>query len=417
MAEFAMISAFILGIAAVAGIGIVLMQLRRLLRAETIAPVIVHIDALAEGLENKFTLATADTAKRLSDTKGELRQEVADRLEKGFREVRDSLERQLAEGRKEQAGTLKLEIAALTTQTRESLEAIRGEVDQKLVIIGEQVQQKLDKNIQEGFQQFEKVQQHLKAAEEQLRNVGTIGASINDLNALLKMPHLRGKFGEASLERLLEDFLPAHMYEIQAAASGDGLRRADAVIKFPGKNLPIDAKFPREQVLPLFESSDPATIAQAREQFARIMKEQGKRIAAYIEPENGTTDMALMYLPSETLYMEAVLNGELSEWLNKQKIFPVSPNTLIVTLQSISMVFKMYEFAKGYEKATEELKKAQKSFGFFERQFEEIGRSLVKAQDAYGTARRHLSTYTRRVTDLTGEAVPEIEGPPEGDQS
>lgn len=405
MLQYAVGAVVVLSIAAVAGIALLWMRLNALAERNAAQTV----EALGRDVADKLSGVTTDIATRLERTRGDIRQELTDRIQTAFHALRDSLEHQLSSGRQEQAQTLRLEMEGLSSATRTSLEAIRGEVDQKLAMIGEQVQRKLDANIREGFQQFEKVQQHLKAAEEQLRNVGTIGASINDLNALLKMPHLRGKFGEASLERLLEDFLPAHMYQLQASAGANGAGRADAVIKFPGRNLPIDAKFPREQVLPLFESNDPATLAQAREQFARVMKEQGKRIAAYIQPENGTTDMALMYLPSETLYMEAVLNGELSEWLNKQRIFPVSPNTLIVTLQSIAMVFRMYEFAKSYEKATEELKKAQKSFAYFEDNFDKVGKSLDKAQEAFGVAKSHLGRYRNRVIDLSGEPVPEIE--------
>ena len=291
------------------------------------------------------------------------------------------------------------------------MEAIRADVDQKLGAISNTVQVKLDQNIKDGFAQFEKVQQHLNEAQEQLKNLGVIGESINDLNNLLKMPHLRGRFGEQGLERLLEDFLPRHMYELQASPGGESSGRADAVIKFPDRTLPIDAKFPREQVLALFESNDPNALAEARVEFERVMKEQAKRIEGYIHPENGTTDMALMYLPSETLYMEAVLNAELSEWLNKRRVYPVSPNTLIVTLQSIQMVFKMYEYAKGHERATEELKKAQAAFGHFEIKFDEIGKSLVKAQGAFEVAKGHLTKYRNRVTGLTGEPVPELEFP------
>ncbi len=375
-----------------------------------LGPISGRIDSMREELAGKFAGATADMAQRLEKTGGDLRQQLADRTHAEFAALRDCLDRQLAAGREEQAKSLKLEIEALTNETRRSLEAIRNEVDQKLLAIGREVQGKLDQNIREGFQQFEKVQQHLQAAEEQLKSVSMIGSSINDLNNLLKLPHLRGRFGEASLERLLADFLPASMYELQAHAGQNGQTRPDAVIKFPGRVLPIDAKFPREQVLPLFESKGDSELAAAREQFARVVKEQGRRIAGYIHPENGTTDMALMYLPSETLYMETVLNGELSEWLNKLKIFPVSPNTLIVTLQSIAMVFRMYEFAKSYEKATEELAKAQKSFAFFEGKFEDIGKSLVKAHEAFGVASGHLARYRSRVANLSGEPVPEIEG-------
>jgi DNA recombination protein RmuC len=257
------------------------------------------------------------------------------------------------------------------------------------------------------------VQEHLRAAEEQLRNVGTLGHSINDLNSLLKLPHLRGTFGEASLERLLADFLPAHMFQLQSAPSDDSRGRADAMINFPDHRLPIDSKFPFEQVRALFESSDPGEIDAAREQFERVIKEQSRRITAYIEPENGTTDIALMYLPSETLYLEAIRNRDLADWLNKQRVFPVSPNTLLMTLQSIALTYKWYQVAKGFERTTEELGKAQKSFAHFQARFDAVGRSLDKAQEAYNTASGHLSRYRNRVTKITGEEVPEIAAPEE----
>src|SRR5689334_12139129 len=242
-----------------------------------------------EALTQQFTLATADMAMRLESTKGDLRQEVTDRLGEGFKEIRTSVEAQLAGGRREQTydlrearaeltnslalttSQLKAEIESLNFKTAQSLDAIRDRVDAKLLAISGEVQQKLDQNIKEGFAQFERVQQHLKAAEEQLREVGALGHSINDLNNMLKLPHLRGQFGEASLERLLADFLPAHMFEIQSSA-GDGNGRADAVIQFPDRRLPIDAKFPREQVLALFESNVESEIEDARHELVRVMK-------------------------------------------------------------------------------------------------------------------------------------------------
>src|SRR6185369_9778376 len=281
-------------------------------------------------------------------------------------------------------------------------------VDAKLMAITEQVQSKLDQNIKEGFAQFEKVQQHLKAAEEQLREVGAIGNSINDLNNLLKLPHLRGQFGEASLERLLSDFLPANMFEIQCSVNGGG--RVDAMINFPDRRLPIDAKFPREQVLAFFdENSKKEDLEAARDEFLRVMKTEAKRIRNYIQPEHGTTEIALMYLPSETLYMEAVRNRELADWLNQQHVFPVSPNTLLMTLQTIALVHKWYEVATRFEKSRLELAKAQKPFDHFQNQFETVGKHLNKAQEAFDTAQRHLKTYRGRVTALSGQEQLELD--------
>src|SRR5215470_1623671 len=412
----------LLGVSAV-----ILRRLTAAAQADGKKEVAERLETLDRSLTQKFSGATADMASRLEQTKGDLRQQVADRLQQGFSEIRGSVEQQLATGREEQTRRLleargelstsllqttqqlKVEFQNWNQQTAQSLESIRDRVDAKLLAITDQVQQKLDQNIKEGFAQFEKVQQHLMAAEEQLREVGAIGHSINDLNNLLKLPHLRGQFGEASLERLLSDFLPAHMFELQCSANGGG--RVDAMVNFPDHRLPIDAKFPREQVLAFFENSSEQQLEEARGEFVRVMKAEAKRIKAYIQPEHGTTEIALMYLPSETLYMEAVRNRDLADWLNQQHVFPVSPNTLLMTLQTIALVHKWYEVASRFEKSRQELAKAQKSFDHFQNQFENVGKSLGKAQEAFDKASTHLKTYRGRVSALSGQEQLELEAP------
>ena len=409
---------------------IVLRRISASSQVDVKAEVAGALERLDSTLGQKISISTADMASRLEQTKGDLRQQVTDRIQQGFSEIRGSVEQQLAAGREEQNRSLtdgrreitnslllttqqlKAEIQGLNQQTAQSLDGIRDRVDAKLMAITEQVQLKLDQNIKEGFAQFEKVQQHLKAAEEQLREVGALGHSINDLNNLLKLPHLRGQFGEASLERLLPDFLPANMFALQAPV-GEGGGRADAVIYFPDRKLPIDAKFPREQVIALFESNDKAEIEAARVALVRVMKAEAKRIQQYIQPENGTTEIALMYLPSETLYMEVIRNRELGDWMNQQHVFPVSPNTLLMTLHTIALVHKWYEVASRFEKSRAELAKAQKSFDFFQNQFENVGKNLNKAQEAFETAQRHLKSYRGKVAVLSGQEQLELDSAPE----
>src|SRR5438309_1022813 len=278
--------------------------------------------ALRESLAQKFSAATADMAMRLESTKGDLRQEVTDRLGEGFKEIRNSVEAQLTGGRREQThdlrearaeltnslalttSQLKAEFENLNLKTAQSLHAIRDRVDAKLLAISGEVQQTLDQNIKEGFAEF-----------------------------------------------------------------------------------------------------------------VRVMKAEAKRIKAYIQPEHGTTDIALMYLPSETLYMEAVRNRELADWLNAQHVFPVSPNTLLMTLQTIALVHKWYEVAIRFEKSRLELAKAQKSFDFFQNQFESVGKSLGKAQEAFDKASTHLKTYRGRVTALSGQEQLELDSGKNGDDS
>jgi DNA recombination protein RmuC len=200
------------------------------------------------------------------------------------------------------------------------------------------------------------------------------------------------------------------MYELQASP-GDDHSRADALIQFPDRKLPIDAKFPREQVLPLFESSDEEQIAEAREQLGRVLKTEAKRIAAYIQPEHGTMDIALMYLPSETLYLEAIRNTEASEALSKMRVFPVSPNTLLMTIRTVALAHRWYEVAARFEETRIEIARANKSLEFFQGHFEALGKSLEKAQEAFGKASTHLKQYRGRVGALTGEEGAQLELP------
>ncbi|MGA9527421.1 MAG: DNA recombination protein RmuC [Terriglobales bacterium] len=425
--EILLLVTILTGILALLGFSAILLgRISRAAQTDVSTEVAAAFEKVDTAIGQKISVSTADLATRLEATKGDLRQQVADRIQQGFSEIRISVEQQMAAGREEQNRSLadgrreltsslvlttqqlKSEIQGLNQQTAQSLDGIRDRVDAKLGAITEQVQAKLDQNIKEGFAQFEKVQQHLKAAEEQLREVGALGHSINDLNNLLKLPHLRGQFGEASLERLLSDFLPANMFALQASP-GEGGGRADAVIYFPDRKLPIDAKFPREQVIALFESNVESEIAEARIALVRVMKAEAKRIQQYIQPENGTTEIALMYLPSETLYMEVIRNRELGDWMNQQHVFPVSPNTLLMTLHTIALVHKWYEVASRFEKSRVELAKAQKSFDYFQNQFENVGKSLNKAQEAFETAQRHLKTYRGKVSALSGQEQLELE--------
>ncbi len=399
-------------------------------RTEELPQLKENLDDLRDRLADSFTRANADMAARVEQIKGDLRIDLTERLQEGLHAVQKTVDDRLSEARTRQESLAREGRAELNTRLAETtqllqsrfeslesrvaqnLDAIRSRVDERLQSISDQVQQKLEKNIQEGFAHFQKVQEHLKAAEDQLRNVGAVGQSINELNNLLKLPHLRGKFGEAELGRLLADFLPAELYEEQANIVPGTMEAVDAIVKFPNAKLPIDSKFNREQILPLFETSDPQKLAEARKQLATVIKQQAKKISEkYIHPEHGTTDQALIFLPSETIYFEVIRDVDLCETLHKLKVFPVSPNTLAITLKSIENGFKFYEFSKNVEKTIEQIRMAQAHFANFQKKFDDVGKNLGKAQEAFSTAAGHLTHYAGRVVRLTGEPMPEL---PEG---
>jgi len=361
---------------------------------------------------------SADTAERIARSSANLRQELADRLSQEFLQIQERIENHLLRGRKESRYMLTKSTQALEEKfrhleanTQAQLGTIRDKMDERLLLIGQEVQTKLDENMQEGFRHFEKVQEHLKAAEMQLQEVGIVGTSINELNRLLKLPHLRGGFGEATLERLLRDFLPAHLFELQSAL--DGVGRVDVLVKFPKATLPIDSKFPREQVLNLFETTDPKKLTEARKILRKVLRMEAKRIGKYVRPDLGTMDMAIMFLPSEILYFEVIRDKTLWEDLGKMQVFPASPNTLAIVLRGIAIAHDYYEMAASVEKTIENLQKAQRHFAHFETKFEAIGQGLESAREAYQVANTHLNRYSGSVIRLTGTP----NGPPRGAES
>lgn len=377
-----------------------------------------ELQAMRTDLAARVTQASAETQQQVGDRVAASLAETRQELENKFGALQAGVQAELAAGRKETSESLlgllnaqRQSLTAFQETVEKRLEQIRERTDQRLGEIGQQVQAKLDQNIQEGFRHFGEVQKSLRAAEEQLAGLKTVGDSVTELNNLLRLPHLRGTFGEATLERLLADFLPAHMFELQMQI-GDGQERVDAAVRFPSQVLPIDSKFPREQVAALFEASEPAQLEEARKQLSRVVRAQAASITKYIQPDAGTTDMALMFLPSETLYFEVLRNTELWAALMALKVFPVSPNTLAVTLQGIGLAYKSYEMRQNVEATLEQIRLARKHFEHFEGRFEEVGKELQKAQEAFGFADKHLRHYSTAVVRLTGEA-PEQEALPE----
>ena len=359
-------------------------------------------------LSNVLQTNSSDTAERIVRSSGNLRQELTDRMAHEFHQIQQRLDAQISRGRQESRGmlaettqALEEKFRQLEARTQEQLELIRDKVDERLTAIGNDVQAKLDENMQEGFRHFEKVQEYLKAAEMQLKTVSVIGTSVNELNSLLKLPHMRGGFGEATLERLLEDFLPAHMFELQSTI--DGVGRVDVLVKFPKAALPIDSKFPREQISTLFTTSDPKKLTEARKILRKVLRMEGKRISKYIRPDMGTMDMAVMFLPSEILYFELIRDKTLWEDLGKLQVFPASPNTLAIMLRGIAIAQEYYQMAASVETTLENLQKAQRHFALFEKKFDAIGQGLDTAREAYHVANTHLNRYSGSVIRLTGK--------------
>jgi len=227
-----------------------------------------------------------------------------------------------------------------------------------------------------------------------------LGRSLKDL---LQAPKLRGNYGEAVLEEMLERVLPKGIWERQYLI--EGREQVDAIVRIKDIIIPIDAKFPRDDYQKYLEASSPDEKAKHWKSYESSLKIQIKSINnKYIKPEKGTADFALMFIPSEAVYYETIaeknyLNqpSRIYEYAQNNKVIPVSPNTFYAFLQIIIISVRNLEVVKNAKKFQAGLLSLEKSFDFFYSKYEEAGKLMEKAAQSYRLSGGHVSRYKRQL--------------------
>ena len=203
------------------------------------------------------------------------------------------------------------------------------------------------------------------------------------LEGILGGAKSRGSFGEVTLERLLEDSLPSSQYEMQYRfSSGEA---ADAVVKLRDKKLmAIDSKFPLDAFRRIAREGE-----DARRAFAIAVKGHADAIARkYIVPDEGTLDVALMFVPSENVYYELLMTPDnkgqpLDSYCREQRVVAVSPNTLYAHLCVIGMGLRGMQVEENAKRLLASLSGMEKQMEKFAEKFGTLGTHLKNAQQSY----------------------------------
>ena len=203
------------------------------------------------------------------------------------------------------------------------------------------------------------------------------------LEGILGGAKSRGSFGEVTLERLLEDSLPPSQFEMQYRfSSGEA---ADAVVKLRDKKLmAIDSKFPLDAFRRIASEGE-----DARRAFAIAVKGHADAIARkYIVPDEGTLDVALMFVPSENVYYEVLMTPDnkgqpLDGYCRDQRVVAVSPNTLYAHLCVIAMGLRGMQVEENAKRLLASLSGMEKQMEKFAEKFGTLGTHLKNAQQSY----------------------------------
>jgi DNA recombination protein RmuC len=236
----------------------------------------------------------------------------------------------------------------------------------------------------------------------------------NDLKRLeqaLRPPKARGGFGELLLANLLADVLPAGVYKLQHGfASGE---RVDAVVRVNEKLLPVDAKFPLDNVHRVIDAEDDEQRLLAQRALARDVKAHVDAIATkYIKPGEGTYDFAFMYLPAETVYYEIACGGtgDLQRYALERRVFPVSPATFHAYLTMIVLGLRGLQIERHAEEVMSYCGQLAKDFSRFKGDFDVIGKHIGNAQGKYSESLRWLERFEARLEQAVDDDALENRG-------
>ncbi len=337
-----------------------------------------------------------------------LEEEVVRRLEAIDRVLRDEFSRN-----REEAGT------AAKSQREElgkSLEGVRAIVDVRLkelqqdnakqidkmrATVDEKLQGTLEKRLGESFKL---VSDRLEQVHKGLGAMQQLASDVGGLQKVLSNVKMRGGWGEVQLGSLLEQVLTADQFARNVKTRDESAERVEFAIKLPGDEngapvwLPIDAKFPTEdyqRLLAAQDKGDVVGIDDAMKSLETQLKKSAKDICQkYINPPR-TTDFALMFLPTEGLYAEAIRRVGLVEQVQRDcRVIFAGPTTLAALLNSLQMGFRTLAIQKRSSEVWNLLAAVKTEFGKF-------GEALSAVKDKLDQAARHVDTVAVRSRAIT----------------
>lgn len=284
----------------------------------------------------------------------------------------------------------------LTESTAANLEQIRLTVDEKL-------QSTLERRLGESFQQ---VSLRLEQVHRGLGEMQTLAGGVGDLKRILSNVKNRGIWGEMKLGVLLRDLLAPEQFAENVAVKQGSAERVEFALKLPGSKdetvwLPIDAKFPQEDFQRLLEAREQADTAAADialKQLERRLKSEARDIQnKYLCPPQ-TTDFAIMYLPIEGLFAEAVnLPGLLDELQRTYRVCVAGPTTLAALLNSLQMGFKTLAIEKRTGEVWRTIAAVKQDFVTFSLLLDKTKKKLQEASGHIDAAARRSRVINKRL--------------------
>jgi len=328
----------------------------------------------------------ADALQRFSQTLAEQLRALAQSNDVRLNEVRTMVEAKLS---------------AIQADNEKKLEQVRATVDEKLHAT-------LEQRLGESFKQ---VADRLDQVHRGLGEMQTLAKDVGSLNRVLNNVKSRGTFGEVQLAGLLEQVFTPDQYGVNVETVPQSGARVEFAIKLPGRRddglplwLPIDAKFPREDYERLLDAQEradkPEAEAAGRALEMRLRLEAKTIREKYVAPPH-TTEFAILFVPTEGLYAEALRRPGLMEALQREyRVTLAGPTTLLATLTSLQMGFRTLALEKRSAEVWEVLGAVKTEFGKFGEVLAKTKKKLDEASSTIDLAQTRTNVMTRKLKSV-----------------
>lgn len=216
----------------------------------------------------------------------------------------------------------------------------------------------INKRLDSTTQLFGAIRKDLGDMQKAAKGMEDVAGSVSSFQELLISPKVRGNLGQAFMEDLIKDVLPKAHYQFQHSFR-DG-KVVDAVIKTKDRLIPIDSKFPLEEFQRMVnEGVDEETFSK---RLKKVISPRVTEIKKYIRPNEGTTNFAMLYIPSEKIYSRLTGMNEFMEALRRVRIILVSPSTFYMYLRTILFALSGLEVEKKTQEILDRLDRLSHQF-------------------------------------------------------
>ncbi len=275
--------------------------------------------------------------------------------------------------------------------------------------------QTMDKNLSETNKQInerlDKAAQVIGGVMKELGSMSQIGPDIRRLSETLSSSKMRGNFGEEMLENMLGQVLPKSGYHVQHKFKNGEV--VDAIVLVGENKLCIDSKFSMENFR-LYREHDGDAADTFKKSFMKDVKKRLDEIhKKYILPQEGTFDFALMYVPSEGIYQEIILDDIVMEYARKQRVIPVSPNSLFVYLQNVVVSLRGQQVNKIAKEIVHMIAGIKQESDKFGKNLDVLSSHIKNAGNTMGTVSNDFLKLKSSISNAATLELDETESEPE----